>query len=43
MAHEREVVRVDSKGRVTIPAHIREELGMHEAERAQHRSDDVQL
>jgi bifunctional DNA-binding transcriptional regulator/antitoxin component of YhaV-PrlF toxin-antitoxin module len=30
MAHEREVVRVDSKGRVTIPAHIREELGMHE-------------
>ncbi len=30
MAHEREVVRIDSKGRVTIPAHIREELGMHE-------------
>ncbi len=30
MAHEREVVRVDSKGRVTIPAHIREELGMNE-------------
>ncbi len=30
MAHDRDIVRIDSKGRVTIPAHIREELGMQE-------------
>lgn len=30
MGHEQEIVRIDSKGRVTIPAHMREELGMRE-------------
>ncbi|MBM5805752.1 MAG: ACT domain-containing protein [Candidatus Verstraetearchaeota archaeon] len=30
MAHEQEIMRIDSKGRVTIPAHMREELGMKE-------------
>jgi AbrB family looped-hinge helix DNA binding protein len=30
MVHEHEIVRVDSKGRVTIPSHMREELGMQE-------------
>jgi len=30
MAHEQEIVKVDSKGRITIPAHIRAELGMKE-------------
>jgi AbrB family looped-hinge helix DNA binding protein len=30
MAHEQDIVRVDSKGRVTIPARMREELGLHE-------------
>jgi AbrB family looped-hinge helix DNA binding protein len=30
MAHEQEIVRVDSKGRVTIPARMREDLGMQE-------------
>jgi|YelNatPaOPRAMG01_1025707.scaffolds.fasta_scaffold01516_27 AbrB family looped-hinge helix DNA binding protein len=30
MAHEQEIVKVDSKGRITIPAHMRTELGMKE-------------
>lgn len=30
MAHNEEIIRVDSKGRVTIPSRIREELGMQE-------------
>ncbi|MCQ5362236.1 MAG: ACT domain-containing protein [Candidatus Methanomethylicia archaeon] len=30
MAHEQEIVKVDSKGRITIPAHMRAELGMKE-------------
>lgn len=30
MAHEQEIVRVDSKGRVTVPSHMRGELGMQE-------------
>ncbi|MGQ9760202.1 MAG: ACT domain-containing protein [Candidatus Methanomethylicaceae archaeon] len=30
MAHEQEIMKIDSKGRLTIPAHIREELGMKE-------------
>jgi AbrB family looped-hinge helix DNA binding protein len=30
MAHDQEIVRVDSKGRVTIPAYMRGDLGMRE-------------
>jgi AbrB family looped-hinge helix DNA binding protein len=30
MAHNQEIVRVDSKGRVTIPSYMRAELGMQE-------------
>jgi AbrB family looped-hinge helix DNA binding protein len=30
MAHSQEIVRVDSKGRVTIPAYMRGDLGMKE-------------
>ncbi len=30
MAHEHVIVRVDSKGRVTIPSYMRDELGMKE-------------
>lgn len=30
MAHEQEIMKVDSKGRITIPAHMRDELGMKE-------------
>ncbi|MEM3365544.1 MAG: ACT domain-containing protein [Candidatus Methanomethyliaceae archaeon] len=30
MAHEQEIMKVDSKGRITIPSHMRGELGMKE-------------
>lgn len=30
MAHEQVIMKIDSKGRLTIPAYIREELGMKE-------------
>ncbi|MCQ5376814.1 MAG: ACT domain-containing protein [Candidatus Methanomethylicia archaeon] len=30
MAHNEEIIRIDSKGRVTIPSRIRDELGMQE-------------
>jgi AbrB family looped-hinge helix DNA binding protein len=30
MAHDQEIARVDSKGRVTIPAYMRGDLGMRE-------------
>ena len=30
MAHEQEIMKVDSKGRITIPSHMRDELGMKE-------------
>jgi len=39
MAHEQEIMRIDSKGRVTIPAHMREELGMKEGSYATVRID----
>jgi len=39
MAHEQEIMRIDSKGRVTIPAHMREELGMKEGSYAAVRID----
>lgn len=39
MAHQQEIVRVDSKGRVTIPAYMREELGMQEGSYASVRID----
>jgi AbrB family looped-hinge helix DNA binding protein len=39
MAHQQEIVRVDSKGRVTIPAYMREELGMHDGSYASVRID----
>jgi AbrB family looped-hinge helix DNA binding protein len=39
MAHEQEIMRVDSKGRVTIPAYMREELGMKDGSYAAVRID----
>jgi AbrB family looped-hinge helix DNA binding protein len=39
MVHEQEIMRVDSKGRVTIPARMREELGMKEGSYAVVRID----
>ncbi len=30
MAHEQEIMKIDSKGRITIPARMRDELGMKE-------------
>ncbi|MBC7113981.1 MAG: ACT domain-containing protein [Candidatus Methanomethyliales bacterium] len=39
MAHEQEIVKVDSKGRITIPAHMRAELGMKEGSYASVRFD----
>jgi AbrB family looped-hinge helix DNA binding protein len=39
MAHDQEIMRVDSKGRVTIPAHMREELGMKNGSYAAVRMD----
>lgn len=41
MAHERNIVRIDSKGRVTIPSHIREELGMQEGSYAVAQMDSA--
>ncbi|MCX8181825.1 MAG: AbrB/MazE/SpoVT family DNA-binding domain-containing protein [Candidatus Methanomethyliaceae archaeon] len=39
MAHEQEIMKVDSKGRITIPSHMRDELGMKEGSYAAVRID----
>ncbi|MGC8937061.1 MAG: ACT domain-containing protein [Candidatus Methanomethylicaceae archaeon] len=39
MAHEQEIMKIDSKGRITIPAHMRDELGMKEGSYASVRLD----
>ena len=38
-SNRQEIARLDSKGRVTIPAYMREELGMHEGSYAAVRID----